>query len=69
MRHLVFSKLASNPPLGHKRHSTILLVSLFHLAVRNSRVYEFFPVSLVSQICIELQRMRLGVQEEIADVF
>ena len=38
------------------------------MAVRNLRVHEFFPESLVSQTRIELQRMRLGVQQEIVDV-
>jgi hypothetical protein len=42
-------------------------VSLFRVAVRNPRVHKFFPVRLVSQTRIELQSMRLSVQEEIAD--
>src|SRR5438105_6375211 len=42
--------------------------SLFHMAVRNSRVHEFFPESLVSQPRIELQRVRLSIQQEIVDV-
>src|SRR5262245_23881767 len=46
-----------------------LVVSLLHVAVRNPGVHEFLPVSLVSQTRIELQCMRLRIQEEIVDVF
>jgi hypothetical protein len=46
-----------------------VVVSLLHVAVRNPGVHEFLPVSLVSQTRIELPCMRLGVQEEIVDVF
>jgi hypothetical protein len=42
-------------------------VSLFHVTVRDSRLHEFFPVSLVSQTLIELQCVRLGIQQEIVD--
>ena len=43
-------------------------ISLFHVAVRNPRVHEFLPESLVSQARIELQRVRLSVQVKIVDV-
>jgi hypothetical protein len=43
-------------------------ISLSHVAVRNPCIDEFFAVSLVSQTRIKLQCMRLGVQEEIANV-
>jgi hypothetical protein len=42
-------------------------VSLSHVAVRDSRVDEFIAVSLVSQALIELQCVRLSVQEEMVD--
>ena len=57
-----------------KAETTLLImgdglpISLFHVAVRNSRVHEFFPVRFVPQTRIELQCMRLGIQEEAVDV-
>ena len=44
-------------------------VSLFHMAVGNPRVHEFFPKNLVSQARVEFHRVRLGVQEEGVDAF
>jgi hypothetical protein len=43
-------------------------ISLFHVAVRNSRVHEFFPIRFVPQTRIELQCVRLSIQEESVDV-
>ena len=43
-------------------------VCLFHVAVRNSGVDEFFSVGLVSQTRIKLHGMGLGVQQEVVDV-
>jgi hypothetical protein len=53
----------------HNQHQSKLMISLLHAAVRNPGVHEFLPVSFVSQTRIELPCMRLGVHEEILDVF
>ena len=44
-------------------------VSLFHAAVRHSGVHKLLSVSRISQALVELQCMRLSVQEESVDAF